>query len=112
MTIELHINGKPAKTWIVDYSFGPFPMSSEVIQGKETEMDRCLLECKIDADHIIYDNEYEMYATVQSSLRPWKINEIEYDQFLALVEYNKKRRAAGFKILRIMPEPKRKSKVI
>lgn len=103
MTIELHINGRPHKTWIIDYNFGPFPMQAGTIYKKELDLERAVLECKIDADHLIYDGEYQMFAVVQSGLRPWKVDEAEYDQFLALVAYNKKKAALKFKIERVIP---------
>jgi len=103
MTIELHINGRPHKTWIIDYSFGPAPMQREAIYKKELDLERAVLECKIDADHHIYDQEYQMFAVVQSGLRPWKIDEADYEQFLSLVAYNKKKASQKFKIERVIP---------
>jgi hypothetical protein len=103
MTIELHIDGRPYKTWIIDYSFGPFPMRPESIYKKELDLERSVLECKIDADHLIYDQEYQMFAVVQSGLRPWQIDEADYEQFLALIAYNKKKASFKFKIERVIP---------
>ena len=103
MTIEFHIKGKLFKTWIIDYSFGPFPMKPESIYRKELDLEKAVLECKIDADHLIYESDYVMYATVQSGLRPWKIDDKEYEQFLAMVAYNKKKVSKKFTIQRVIP---------
>jgi len=92
MTIEIHINGKPARIWQVDYKFGPFPMDDEMIEEKERDMKIRVLECKIDAAPMIYENPYKMFAVVKSRLSCKDIDPNDFANFLMLVDYNKKKR--------------------
>jgi hypothetical protein len=91
MTMELHIEGIPVKIWHVPYTFGPFPLTDIIIQLKELGMKNKVLECKIDAMSLIYDQPYQMFYVVRSKMRPEEIDANEYADFLITVAKNKQK---------------------
>lgn len=91
--IELHINDKTVKLWYIDYELGPFPLIGTQMKIKELQLDKTVLECKCDMAPMISENPYQMYAVVQSRLRPDKIPESEYQEFLLKVAQKRIKKA-------------------
>ena len=81
MTIELHVNGRPVKIWPMNYALGPVPMNSHIMSFKQLMLEKTVLECKVDAGSIIYQEPYQMYVVVRSAMRPENIDAVEYAKF-------------------------------
>ncbi|MEP7111363.1 MAG: hypothetical protein ABI760_25430 [Ferruginibacter sp.] len=100
MTIELYLNGKPRKAWILDYTFGFSPTNGVQMELKELDLALKVMECKVDAGPLIYGNCYEMFAVIRSSLNTEKISADEYAGFLNMVRKNEIKRSGAFNIQR------------
>lgn len=79
--IELIINGKTVKGWHHPYQFGPYPLNEAEMSRKQLELEKAVLECKVEAAAFIYKDEYQMYATVRSRMDPGKIPADEMEKF-------------------------------